>query len=251
MYGSNTGPSQPEWRLTSATTTPSTATSHNPPQPSWQANPPLPARPTPNHGGSRPNTSSPVVKNAGANVSPTSNMAGMDPTSWGVKYNRQQFQAPSPPPLPVSVLEYQYTVYTYTWQDYQNLGAFVTNKLPSRDLQARHSPNLSRRILPPVARWMSKGLRRQLQCRQLKMHRIHIRNGARLQLHPINRLISHQHRPRHHLLFLSATRALFLTPAAKRRIIYNLHHILAPSSINLMILPYSSPAHQHQFKPIS
>ncbi|RAK76063.1 uncharacterized protein BO72DRAFT_528887 [Aspergillus fijiensis CBS 313.89] len=100
MYGSNTGPSQPEWRLTSATTTPSTATSHNPPQPSWQANPPLPARPTPNHGGSRPNTSSPVVKNAGANVSPTSNMAGMDPTSWGVKYNRQQFQAPSPPPLP-------------------------------------------------------------------------------------------------------------------------------------------------------
>ncbi|PYI29095.1 hypothetical protein BP00DRAFT_349551 [Aspergillus indologenus CBS 114.80] len=100
MYGSNTGPTQPEWRLTSTTTSPSPATPHNPPQPSWQANPPLPARPTSNQGNSRPNASSPLVNNAGANVSPTSNMAGMDTTSWGVKYNRQQFQAPSPPPLP-------------------------------------------------------------------------------------------------------------------------------------------------------
>ncbi|PYH43383.1 uncharacterized protein BP01DRAFT_103246 [Aspergillus saccharolyticus JOP 1030-1] len=107
MYGSNsqpssrdathTGPIQPEWRLAPKT---STATPQHPPQPAWQATPPLPVRPSPNPGGIRPTASPSPVNNGGATASPTLNPAGLDTTSWGVKYNRQQSQASSPPPLP-------------------------------------------------------------------------------------------------------------------------------------------------------
>ncbi|KAE8404106.1 hypothetical protein BDV37DRAFT_118596 [Aspergillus pseudonomiae] len=110
MYGSNphsnssnqqnSGPPVPEWRLPStAQQRPSRKPTPGPTPPP----PPPPSHPPLSASSYNPSTygsiSSPSP-GTGASGSPAPGSASMDTSSWGVKYNRQQYPIYAPPPLP-------------------------------------------------------------------------------------------------------------------------------------------------------
>ncbi|KAF7593389.1 hypothetical protein BBP40_011579 [Aspergillus hancockii] len=111
MYGShpysksssqqNSGPPQPEWRVPStAQQRPSRKPTPGPTPPPPPPHPPLSAS------SYNPSTYGPIsshsqtAQSVSASGSPVPSSANMDTTSWGVKYNRQQYPIYAPPPLP-------------------------------------------------------------------------------------------------------------------------------------------------------